>query len=44
MRENTRRPRAIGADQRDDFALTNMQADVMQRLDLAVVRANVVNG
>ncbi|SSM31858.1 Uncharacterised protein [Klebsiella pneumoniae] len=35
-------PRAVGADKRDDLALFDMQADVVQRLNLAVVGADVV--
>ncbi|SAC61906.1 Uncharacterised protein [Enterobacter hormaechei] len=34
--------RAVGANQGDDFALIDVQADVMQRLDLAVVSVDLV--
>ncbi len=34
--------RAVGANQGDDFTLVDMQADVVQRLDLAVVRIDLV--
>ena len=35
-------PRAVGANQGHNFPLINMQTDVMQRLNLAVVGAYVV--
>ena len=34
--------RAVGANQGHDFPLIDMQADVVQRLDLAVVRVDLV--
>ena len=35
-------PRAVGTNQGDDLALIDVQADVVQRLDLTVVRIDLV--